>query len=116
MYKSYSQDESVIRGETQKKIDDIHAIGARAKQQAADADARRVASSQSFNQHMDNIDRQSKGFSNYLLDQQQLQVIGNDGNAYRGTVDNNAANALIQADPNRFQSVPTQSFIKGVDY
>jgi hypothetical protein len=116
MYKSYSQDENVIRGETQKKIDDIHAIGARAKQQAADADARRVASSQSFNQHMDNIDRQSKAFSNYLLDQQQLQVIGNDGNAYRGTVDNNSANALIQADPNRFQSVPTQSFIKGVDY
>jgi hypothetical protein len=116
IYKSYSQDESVIRGETQRTIDNIHAIGARSKQQAADTDARRVASSQSFNQHMDDIDRQSKAFQNYTLDQQQLQVIGDDGNAYRGTVDNNAANALIQADPNRFQSVPTGSFIKGVDY
>lgn len=116
MYKSYSQDEGVIRGETQRTIDNIHAIGARSKQQAADADQRRVASSQSFNQHMDNIDRQSKAFQNYTLDQQQLQVIGDDGNAYRGTVSNGAANALVQADPNRFQSVPTGSFIKGVDY
>ena len=116
MYKSYSQDENVIRGETQKKIDDIHAIGARAKQQAADADATRRASSAAFNQHMDNIDRQSKSFSNYLLDQQQLQAIGNDGTVYHGTVDNGTANALIKADPDRFQSVPTTSFVKGADF
>jgi len=116
MYKSYSQDEGVIRGEAQKKVDQIHAIGARAKQQADAADATRRASSQSFNQHMDNIDRQSKSFSNYLLDQQQLQAIGNDGTVYHGTVDNGTANALIKADPDRFQTVPTTSFVKGADF
>jgi hypothetical protein len=31
-------------------------------------------------------------------------------------VDNGTANALIKADPDRFQSVPTTSFVKGADF
>jgi hypothetical protein len=115
MVASYSQDAGVIGRETQAAIDNIHAIGARAKQQAADADSRRVASSQAFNQHMDNIDRQSKAFQNYQFDSSQLQVT-NGNEAARGTVSNGTAAALVQADPEHFQIVQTQNFIKGVDY
>jgi hypothetical protein len=115
MVQSYSQDRNVIGREQQQVIDNIHAIGERSKQQAADADARRVASSQAFNQHMDNVDRSSKAFQNYQFDSSQLQVT--DGSqAARGTVSNGTAAALVQADPNHFQIVPTQNFIKGVDY
>jgi hypothetical protein len=115
MVHSYSQDRAVIGREQKAVIDNIHAIGERSKQQAADADARRVASSQAFNQHMDNIDRQSKAFQNYQFDSSQLQVT-NGSQAARGTVSNGTAAALVQADPNHFQIVPTQDFIKGVDY
>jgi hypothetical protein len=113
MIHSYSQNAAVIGRETQTVINNIHAIGARSAQQAADADARRVASSSAFNQHMDDIDRSSKSFQNYTLDRSQIQ--DNQLNA-RGTFANSDADALVKSDPNRFQYVPTQDFLKGVDY
>jgi hypothetical protein len=33
-----------------------------------------------------------------------------------GLVSDNLADALTQADPNRFQEVPPSQYIKGVDY
>jgi len=62
---------------------------------------------------MNNIDRMSKSMQNYTLDRTQLQ-----DTAYhqRGAIDNSYAAALIKADPDRFQSIPTQSFLRGVDY
>jgi hypothetical protein len=38
-----------------------------------------------------------------------------DFNAH-GTVSDNLADALTQADPNRFQEVPASQYVKGVDY
>jgi hypothetical protein len=115
MVHSYSQDRNVIGREQQTVLNGIKAAGERSKQQAADADARRVGSAQAYDQHMDNIDRQSKAFQNYQFDSSQLQVT--DGSqAYRGTVTNGTAAALVQADPNHFQIVQSQNFIKGVDY
>jgi hypothetical protein len=62
---------------------------------------------------MDNIDRFSKSFQNYQLDQTELQ--DNNLNA-RGAVPNALADALVKANPDRFQTVPTQDFLKGVDF
>ena len=113
MVASYTQNGAVIQAETKAQIDNIHAIGAVSAAQAKAADDRRVASSTSFNAHMDSIDRNSKAFQNYTLDQTQIQ---DNQNNTRGTVSNGTANVLIGADPNRFQTVPTQDFLKGVDY
>lgn len=62
---------------------------------------------------MDNIDRFSKSFQNYQLNQTELQ--DNERNA-RGAVPNALADALVNANPDRFQTVPTQNFLKGVDF
>ncbi|MGA3328162.1 MAG: hypothetical protein ABSF45_27235 [Terriglobia bacterium] len=34
----------------------------------------------------------------------------------RGTISNDYADALVKANPNRFQYVPTQDYLKGIDY
>ncbi len=111
--RSYSQNAAVINGELQQSLARIKAVGDRSRQQAAEADQRREASSAAFNAHMDNIDRMSKSMQNYTLDRTEVQ-----DNRYnqRGAIDNSYAAALIKADPDRFQSVPTQSFLRGVDY
>jgi hypothetical protein len=87
--------------------------GNNAKIQANNAHAAEDAQSASFQAHMDNIDRFSKSFQNYQLDQTELQ--DNHQNA-RGAVSNSTADALVKADPDRFQTVPTQNFLKGTDF
>jgi hypothetical protein len=110
---SYSQDEKVLAEETRAVIDNIHAISAAAAKQAAASQAAGAARNAAFHAHMDDIDRYSKSFQNYQLDRSQIQ--DNDLNT-RGTASNGLAEALVKADPNRFQYVPTQDFLKGVDY
>jgi hypothetical protein len=110
---SYSQDGRVIAGETKAVIDNIHAVAAAAAKQAAASQAAGDARNAAFNAHMDDIDRYSKSFQNYQLDRSQIQ--DNDLNA-RGTASNGLAEALVKADPNRFQYVQTKDFLKGVDY
>jgi hypothetical protein len=34
----------------------------------------------------------------------------------RGAVPNSLADALIKANPDRFQAVPTENFLKGTDF
>jgi hypothetical protein len=113
MMQSYRMNGQVIQAETQQTIDNIHRIGAAAKAQADSAHAANDAHNASVETHWDQIDRQSKAFSNYQLDQTQLQdSLRNE----RGTVSNAYADALVKADPNRYQYVGTQDFLKGVDY
>jgi hypothetical protein len=71
------------------------------------------ARSAAFQVHLDNIDRFSKSFQNYQLDQTELQ--DNNLNA-RGAVPNSLADALVKANPDRYQIVPTQDFLKGSDF
>ena len=66
-----------------------------------------------FDAHMDNMDRYSKSFQNYIFDRSEVQ--DNDRNE-RASISDGAADALVKADPSRFQIVPQQDFIKGVDY
>lgn len=111
--RSYTQDSRVIAQETNAVIDRIHAT-ARAAQIRADAQsAVNDSRNRAFDQHMDDIDRYSKSFQNYQFD--RSQVHDSERNE-RGTVSNGAADALVHADPNRFQIVRTQDFVRGVDY
>jgi hypothetical protein len=113
MYKTYSQDRNVIGREQTAVMNGIAAAGARSKADADAANAQREASSASFNQHMDDIDRSSKSFQNYQLNRSQLQ---DNSNNTRGTIDYMTADALVKADPDRFQIITRPDFIKGVDY
>jgi hypothetical protein len=58
-------------------------------------------------------DRQFQAFDNGLLDRTVIRDA--DLNAH-GTVSNDLANALVQANPGRFQEVPPSEFVKGIDY
>lgn len=87
--------------------------GNNARIAANTAHATEDARSAAFQAHMDNIDRFSKSFQNYQLDQTELQ--DNDLNA-RGAVPNALADALVRDFPNRYQTVPTQDFLKGSDF
>jgi hypothetical protein len=64
------------------------------------------AQSQSFNAHMDNIDRSSKITQDYILDRSVV----------RATVSNGYADSLVRANPDRFQVVPNQNLLAGKDY
>lgn len=71
-----------------------------------------------WNAGQDNNARNGQGFSNYILDQTVVQdnnMYGN-GTVGHGTVWNSTADALIKADPNRFESVDTPNYWKGTDY
>jgi hypothetical protein len=111
--RTFNQDVGVINRELQSSLANTRAIGERSRQQAADADASRIASTAAFNQHMDDLSIASKVQQNYTMDRTQLQ---DNDLALRGAVDNNVAAALIRANPDRYQEVPSTSFLKGVDY
>jgi hypothetical protein len=113
IYDSYSINGQVVAREFARDEDRSRAAGAAARNQAAAAHAAEDAQSASFQAHMDNIDRFSKSFQNYQLDQTELQ----DNNANtRGAVPNELADALVKSNPDRFQTVTTQNFLKGVDF
>jgi hypothetical protein len=113
IYDSYSINGQVVAQEFAGDERRSRAAGNNARIQANAAHAAEDARSASFQAHMDNIDRFSKSFQNYQLDQTELQ--DNDQNA-RGAVPNALADALVKANPNRFQTVATGDFLKGADF
>jgi hypothetical protein len=113
IYDSYSINGQVVAQEFAGDERRSRAAGNNARVQANAAHAAEDARSAAFQAHMDNIDRFSKSFQNYQLDQTELQ--DNNQNA-RGAVPNALADALVKSDPNRFQTVPTGDFLKGADF
>jgi hypothetical protein len=113
IYDSYSINGQVVANEYAGDARRSREAGNNARIQANNAHAAEDAQSASYQAHMDNIDRFSKSFQNYQLDQTELQ--DNDQHA-RGAIPNSLADALIKADPDRFQVVPTQNFLKGNDF
>ncbi len=113
IFDSYSINGQVVASEYAGDARRSIAAGNNARAQGSSAHAVEDARSASFQAHMDNIDRFSKSFQNYQLDQTELQ--DNNLNA-RGAVPNSLADALIKADPDRFEAVPTPNFLKGVDF
>jgi hypothetical protein len=113
VYDSYTMNGQVVSAEFAGDQARSRAAGNNARIAANSAHATEDARSAAFQAHMDNIDRFSKSFQNYQLDQTELQ--DNNLNA-RGAVPNALADALVKANPDRFQTVPTQDFLKGVDF
>jgi hypothetical protein len=113
IYDSYSINGQVVAQEYAGDERRSRAAGNNARIQANAAHAAEDARSASFQAHMDNIDRFSKSFQNYQLDQTELQ--DNEQNA-RGAVPNELADALVKANPSRFQTVATGDFLKGADF
>lgn len=77
-----------------------------------------AAQHSAWNAGQDDNARTGQGFSNYLLDQTVVQdnnMYGN-GTVGHGTVWNSTADALVKADPNRFESVDTPNYWKGTDF
>jgi hypothetical protein len=57
--------------------------------------------------------RRSKEFSDYLLG---FTVVQDNARNAHGTLWNEDADALVKADPNRFEYVTSPGFWKGIDY
>jgi hypothetical protein len=110
---SMKQNGAVIQAQTQQTIDQIHAIGAAAKQQADNAHAANDAHNASVEAHWDNMARASKSFQEYTLEQ---SVIVDKSTGEHATAWNQTTDLLVKADPNRFQYVPNKDLLKGTDY
>jgi hypothetical protein len=61
--------------------------------------------------------KNSAGFSNYLLDQSVVQNnnVGGTGEVGHATVWNSTANALVKANPNKYEIVNTPNYWQSVD-
>jgi hypothetical protein len=113
IYDSYGINRQVVAQEFKGDEQRSRQAGNNARIQANAAHAAEDARSASFQAHMDNIDRMSKSFQNIQLDQTELQ----DSQEHsRGAVPNALADALIKANPGRYQTVPSQDFLKGTDF
>jgi predicted GNAT family acetyltransferase len=124
---SYRRNESVISAENAAVMDRIRQQGIANEQQAKAINDRREANKQSFDnhmqtlrqndaandQHMADIDWQSKITQDYILDRSVVKDVETDD---RATVGNKFADSLVKANPNRFEIVQNQDLIQGRDY
>jgi hypothetical protein len=96
----------------------IHQIGQQAAADRASRNAANDAQHAQWNAGQDNNARNNQGFSNYTLDQSVVQdnnMYGN-GTVGHGTQWNSTADALVKADPDRFEYVDKPNFWQGTDY
>jgi len=124
---SYRRNEGVISAENAAVMERIRQQGVANEQQAKALNANREANKQSFDnhmqslrqndaendQHMGNIDWQSKITQDYILDRSVVKDVENDD---RATVGNRFADSLVKSNPNRFEIVQNQDLIRGRDY
>ncbi len=124
---SYRRNEGVISSENAAVMDRIRQQGIRNQKQADAINQRREDNKQAFeghmqslnqnsndfDQHMGNIDWQSKITQDYILDRSVVKDTDFDGTA---TVGNKFADALVKANPNRFEIVQNSDLIRGRDY
>jgi len=102
----------------QQAVARIHQIGEQATRRMQATQAANEAQHAGYWAQQDSNARRGQGFSNYLLDQTVVQDnnICNNGTVGHGTVWNSTADALIKADPNRFEAVDTPNYWRGIDY
>jgi hypothetical protein len=113
MVASYRQNGQVIAGQTAQVIAGIHARAAANAKLAEARSAANDAHNAAVDAQWDDQARQNKVFENYTLDRTVIQ--DNEQNA-RGAVGYAAADSLVKSDPGRFQYVPNQNLLRGVDY
>ena len=124
---SYRRNEGVISAENAAVMDRIRQQAIANQQQADTLNANREANKQSFDnhmqdlrqsdaendQHMANIDWQSKITQDYILDRSVVKEVDTDD---RATVGNRFADSLVKSNPNHFEIVQNQDLIRGRDY
>jgi endo-beta-N-acetylglucosaminidase D len=111
-------DDAQIRAQTQTAINNIHAIGAATSARIASDQQAHDAQHAGYWAQQDTNARNSQGFSNYILDQTVVQDnnMYNNGTIGHGTLWNNEADALVKADPNRFEYVTVPNYWRGTDF
>ena len=99
-------------------IDAIHRIGAAATARMKAVERANDAQHADYYARQDANARTVQGFSNYLLDQTVIQDnnVRGTGTIGHGTVWNSTADALVKANPNRYEIVNAPNFWKGWDY
>lgn len=124
---SARRNEGVISAENAVVMERIRQQGVANQQQAQSINANREANKQSFeshmqtlrqndaenDQHMANIDWQSKITQDYILDR---SVVNDNEYGAQGTVGNRFADSLVKSNPNRFEIVQNQQLVRGRDY
>jgi hypothetical protein len=99
-------------------IAQIHAIGDAAMKRAQADSVAHDQQNRDWENRQDGQDKRNQAFSNYLLDQTVIQdnIMYGNGTVGHGTAWTSTANALVKADPDRYEIVNTPNFWKGVDY
>ncbi len=118
MNQTYQAHQQALMSFTQAQIARTRQIGADATARYNATQAANDRQHEEWRQGEDNISRQGQAFSNYSLDQSVVQdnhMYGN-GTLGHGTLWNSEADALVKANPNRFEYVPTQNYWRGTDY
>jgi len=113
MYTSYKTNDAVINAESRAAIDNIHAIGERARIQHEASDAAWASHQEAYYNRQDAQDRTSQAFSNYILDNSVVRYTPDNSHA---TMDNGTAALVMKLDPNHFEYVQTGDYLKGIDY
>jgi len=94
-------------------IDQIHAIGRAAADQARAAHERNDIQNSSVYKRWDDNDKRSQEFENYQLG---YSVISTSDNQYHGTFWNEDADAIVKSHPDKFEYVNAPDYWKGIDY
>jgi hypothetical protein len=110
--------DQAIRQNAQIQIQNIRNIGAQATARYNATQAANDAQQADWNANQDVQARNNQEFSNYLLDQTVVQDnnMYNNGTVGHGTAWNSTADALVKADPDRFEYVEKPNFWQGTDY
>jgi hypothetical protein len=98
---------------TANAVNNIHAIGAAATARMNATEAANSAEQAGWNAQQNANAQNAQGFSNYLLDQ---NVVQNNFTGAHSTQWNSAADAMVQANPNKYSYVSTPNYIPGTDY
>jgi hypothetical protein len=99
-------------------VNQINQVGAQATARYNATQAANDAQHAGYWAQQNSNARSSAGFSNYLLDQSVVQnnSVGGTGAVGHATVWNSTANAMVQANPNKYEIVDTPNYWQGVDY
>ena len=103
---------------TQQQIARTRQIGADAMARAREDDVEHDQQHAAWRQGEDDISRRGQGFSNYILDQTVVQNnnVAGTGMVGHATLWNSTAEALVKADPNKYELVPEEGYWPGTDF
>ena len=99
-------------------VNNINQIGATTSARIASDQQIHDAQHETWRQGQEENSRSTQGFSNYILDQTVVQdnnMYGN-GTIGHGTLWNSQADALVKANPNRFEYVTVPNYWRGTDF